>query len=82
MEDAGVLPRYRVPLADLVGSERLGGVEATTTGRGGVSEAAIAASPHENLDAVQGLAQQGTVAEAAVADSEDQARVQSGRVGG
>lgn len=71
MEDAGLLPGQCIPLADLVGSELLGGIEAAAARFGGQAEPTIASGTGEEVDAIQRLAEQGAVAETGVANGQN-----------
>lgn len=82
VKDAGVLPGEAFPLADLVGSKDLGGIEAAATRFVSETEPAVAARARNDFDAVQRLSEKGTVAETTIADSQNGARTQTGRVGG
>ena len=55
VEDSGLLPGHRFLLADLFGSELLGGVEAASARLGSQTEPAAAAGTGHDLDAVQAL---------------------------
>src|SRR5262249_28748063 len=71
VKDSGLQPGHRFPLADLVRSELLAGIEAAPTRLGSMTEPAVAPCTGHDPDAVQRLAKEGTIAETAIAHGQD-----------